>query len=1814
MLFPPRPENIPIVSVSIGDTLQNGGSIISVLDPTFPIALKTDNKYAFIINDSQKACINTTNFDAQLVVNTDSSLNPALRLTYQENKYFNIFVNSDGDAIFDVSRRISVLKDFNVENHDGVTSGLRLGGVLVRVSASELNYLDVIQGVADTSKALVLNSSKNISGINNLSATTLTGQLTTASQPLIDTLNNINIQGNLQLNGSLMDVTIDQLRYLKMGAIGTAYPSKALVVDINKNITGINNITANNLIGVVVTGIQPNITTLDNLNSITNTGLTSLRNTSIQGTLSINSTTLAIDGDGAFSITTPSRIRLSGTVQILNHTGTNGLMLGTTLVTVTGSQINKLGITTDGVAEGNKVLIVDNNRSISNLVDIFATRFTGLIQTPYQPNINKVDILDINNHNGVTGLFLGGTLVTASAIQLNRTDVTPGSAIALKCLVTDVDNKIIGLSSISSGSIFGIIQTTYQPSITRVDTLNITNHNGTTTGLSLGGTLVRPTATQINKLDVAADGVVESNKVVIADGLRNISSVNALSAVNISGTILTPLQPNISSVNSLDVVNHNGSTGLKLNGILVTSSAIQLNRVNVAAGIGEINKALILDSDGSIQNINVFGANSIIGTISTPLQPNIQFVNILDILNHNGGSLGLKLNGVLITSTAFQLNYTNVTAGTASGVKALVLDSNLDIQGINTIRSNSYYGTIQTGVQPNISSVSRLNISSHDGNTEGLSLGGILVTADANQINYLDVTAGVAGFNKAMVLDSTKSITGINTLTANIINGSIVTEYQTGIKSVTTLDIVNHNGIEGLSLAGVVVTSSANELNRVDVTAGYASANKALILDGSGNIQDINSLTATTLNGMIATSHQPSISSVNTLNIVNHDGGSSGLRLNNILVSSTASQLNYCSVNPGTATSLRSLVTNEFNSITGINSLSATRLIAQQLQLTGVISNFNTGAVVVRSYSFTDFVGRLIDTTLITSLSFINLQPGDVTSGFSSKIIGYILPPVSETYTFYVSCDDRVRLWVNDTELLHSWIPQVGYRISSQIFLNANQWVPIYIEYQCDVGSSAIFVMEWASSSVTRAVIPSTRLAWDNDAPSNTSKHRTKNELVIYNTSTAVSNKATLTVDPSGDLTIDASGNDVIFGSLDNVNIPAHDGNSAGLYLGGVLVRPTAFELNYLKVNPGTVGPTQAIVTDASKSIVGLNSLTATSVACTNLTAGSFTISDLSLSGPLSNYSTGSLMIRQLTGSDNTGRVVNVATITDINFTSYNPRDLTGNYCLDITGYVLPSVTELYRFYSISNGRVRIWVANTLILNSWDVASGTEIVSSQIQLTAAQWTPIYIQYQNLNTPTSSLSVRWGSTTVVKSFINNAFMSWDNTKLDANRKVVSPDSMVVYSGASGVTAVQSGGLYVDGNGNMSLACTSTTVSVASSNNFNVATHNGTIGLQLSGTLVVATATEINRLSGVTPGTVIGGKVVVLDNSKNLSGVNDLTATSLYGQVRTSAQPFITSFGTLSSTLTTNSDIILGSTNKIRLVTDSTTCYIQSGQDSVDSSCDLLFGNINSTSPTRRMMLKASGFLGVQTILPVRTLSINGAGSQYCMRLVNNNNAGTETIFCDIGVDTSSRVRFSGNILLDASAPSITATNPIAINTTTVQISSTNTDMPLELGSRSFTVSTAMGFLNSEGSVGKVIPSGSSFSMRTTGSILVGGTVCVNSDYRIKTDIESLTTDECLNFVMKSKPVQFKYKNDNRLHLGLIAQDVAKSKYSNIVQATPDANIQEEKDEDGFVSPEGYVLNIAYEEIIPILLNTCKHLNTKIDEQAELIKILMAKLNL
>ena len=278
--------------------------------------------------------------------------------------------------------------------------------------------------------------------------------------------------------------------------------------------------------------------------------------------------------------------------------------------------------------------------------------------------------------------------------------------------------------------------------------------------------------------------------------------------------------------------------------------------VNTSAGF---NYFVLSSLTGDVTGLASLSATSLTGTLQTAAQPNVTSLGtltgltstgVVNVSSHDGDTTGLQLGGTLVTATAAQLNYNDVTAGTAAANKALVLDGDGSIVGITNLE------------------------------TDNLTVNGTLVTASAIELNYTDVsTIGVAQASKALVLDANLSIVGINNLET-----------------------------DNLTVNGTLVTASATELNYTDITtAGTAQAMKALVVDINKNISGINVLTteSVTLSSIAITA--------------------TGIEINKLSgLTASTTQLNYLSgITTGTATANKALVVDSSSNISGISTLSA---------------------------------------------------------------------------------------------------------------------------------------------------------------------------------------------------------------------------------------------------------------------------------------------------------------------------------------------------------------------------------------------------------------------------------------------------------------------------------------------------------------------------------------------------------------------------------------------------------------------------------------------------------------------------------------------------------------------------------------------------------------------------------------------------------------------------------------------------------------------------------------------------------------------------
>ena len=145
------------------------------------------------------------------------------------------------------------------------------------------------------------------------------------------------------------------------------------------------------------------------------------------------------------------------------------------------------------------------------------------------------------------------------------------------------------------------------------------------------------------------------------------------------------------------------------------------------------------------------------------------------------------------------------------------------------------------------------------------------------------------------------------------------------------------------------------------------------------------------------------------------------------------------------------------------------------------------------------------------------------------------------------------------------------------------------------------------------------------------------------------------------------------------------------------------------------------------------------------------------------------------------------------------------------------------------------------------------------------------------------------------------------------------------------------------------------------------------------------------------------VLVLDSSRDISNINvlslnTLNATNIYGQIKTSNQPYITSVGILNDLLANNpteiGDVVNYINGSILFYSDGETMYLQPSSNRNQS-----IGTSN-----RKFIIKNSGYVGIGTYLPSNALEIND-NNGICLRLSNNASTGNAINYTDLLVSAN-----------------------------------------------------------------------------------------------------------------------------------------------------------------------------------------------------------------
>lgn len=102
--------------------------------------------------------------------------------------------------------------------------------------------------------------------------------------------------------------------------------------------------------------------------------------------------------------------------------------------------------------------------------------------------------------------------------------------------------------------------------------------------------------------------------------------------------------------------------------------------------------------------------------------------------------------------------------------------------------------------------------------------------------------------------------------------------------------------------------------------------------------------------------------------------------------------------------------------------------------------------------------------------------PAIAADTFSVRWVGKVEPLYSESYTFYVTHNDGVRLWVNGQSVISNWFNQTTAVTSSgSITLAAGVKYDVTLEYYDNTGAAQVN-LEWQSARQARQIIPASQL------------------------------------------------------------------------------------------------------------------------------------------------------------------------------------------------------------------------------------------------------------------------------------------------------------------------------------------------------------------------------------------------------------------------------------------------------------------------------------------------------------------------------------------------------------------------------------------------------------------------------------------------------------------------------------------------------------------------------------------------------------------
>ena len=747
-----------------------------------------------------------TNFNANVVVKADVTATGSFIIGSASMNETDL-EKLDGITNGTVAANKAVVVDGNKDagSFRNITAtGATTSGTFV-IGDADINEADLEQidgltaGTVSASKAVVVDSDKDITGFRNVTASG-NGEFG----------GNLQVGGNLTVSGTTTSVNTTNLEI------------QDALLELNKNNSGGSDVDA----GIFVQRGSAGNNAVLYWNEGDDTFKAVLSNSAATAT-SVTDSSFAGLEVGSLTVNAGVAITASsGDVTVANATSNKDLIF---TVNDGGSATEVMRLDGDVsailVASGKELRFADSGEKISG----DGTDLT--IASGAKINLNATSDIHIPND---VGIVFGGASEkiegdgTDLVISANNLTIDAAADIILDAAGNDFQFKANGthiLSIINSSSDVIIkpiadakdiiLQQRDGTEVARVE------DNGTfnvvTGKLAINGTAITSTAAELNLVDGITAGTVAASKAVIvdsnkdADGFRNVTATGTVkTAILDVNNILSTDSSNIRINEGLDVVG-----GLFVSEInAIDSSAIEVNEVT------NFNANVVVKADVEATGSFIIGSASM---NETDLEKLDGITNgtvaaskavVVDSDKDASGFRNVTVTGSFIIGSA-SMNETDlekldgITNGTVAASKAVVVDSNKDIGDFRNVTATGSF---------------------------------IIGSADMNEtdLEKLDgITNGAGAANKALVLDGDADVaSGLRNLVAS---GTVTAEELdvTSIKSTDSAIVTIKEGakINGTLLVNVIDTDDSTSVTfdtNINVE-GTARASGGFIGDVTGN-------------------------------------------------------------------------------------------------------------------------------------------------------------------------------------------------------------------------------------------------------------------------------------------------------------------------------------------------------------------------------------------------------------------------------------------------------------------------------------------------------------------------------------------------------------------------------------------------------------------------------------------------------------------------------------------------------------------------------------------------------------------------------------------------------------------------------------------------------------------------------------------------------------------------------------------------------------------------------------------------------------------